>query len=691
MVYKKKSKVSHYRKDVTVDKVKEIELEPCVAFVKKCWDDWDSHWSNKMSTFSDYYDRWIGKPPKRDEEWQSNFHKKLSWQAEKALVSRLHSTLFPSSAPIEYDATETNDELQGILSKSIVAHWFKIGKFSLEFLKGMRSASIYGTGLFEDDWYLRKEESFEKTEDSIDDFRPAVGEDSKFILDDDGNVCMQKVGTRKVLKDKKKTEVVEDRYRVRKANIFAWRIHPKKLTDDDNYPVIKQEFINYDDLVELEDTFKKYGITNGFENMDKIKEDRFKPDDSDIVRHFKDGGGKESDKNKDIEILHYWGMYSDNEDKPRTPQWIMVANRKYKLRLSDNPFWHKKPPLFHIVWTDDEKPSYYGIGVVEIGKDAENRANTVVNIRTDERRKNVKGGGWYNVLDKKIKKADLHKNIPGLYKPCSDVNNAVRPDIPIPSTPDDYKEEETAVSDHREITGATMSLLPVSDERKQHDTFGGMQLLVGQALQRLKPDLVMMEMMGIRMMANRAFLLTRQFFTQAKAIELMASQEELKKHQVKKIYTISPQDIIGKVNFYCTGLSESIDKAQNIDKLLKYAEVTGKIPAMQAITNYENIAKKIALWLGFEDVEDFIQVNPDNPYQPKQQPAPVGIPPMGMPGMPPQGMPGVPMPIPQGVPMGVPQGIPLSPQGVPQVPPGALPQIPPEILQMIMQSRANGQ
>lgn len=686
---KKKSKTSHYRTDTTIDKVKEEDLDPSVKFTVKCWDDWDAHWSSKMSMFEDYYNRWIGKPPQRDEEWQSNFNKKLSWQAEKALVAQFHTALFPTSAPIEHDATETVDELQGIFGKSIVSHWFKIGKFSVEFLKGMRSAAIYGTGLFEDDWFVRKETVFEKEEKDIDDFRPAVDQETgKFVTDIDGNVINQKIGSRKALREKSRQEIVEDRYRVRKANIFSWRIHPKKLSDDDNFPAVKQEFISYDDLLKLEQTFTKYGLTNGFENMDKIKEDNFTAKDGDIDRHFKDGAGKKTKKNKDIEILHYWGLYSDKEDGERKPMWIMVANRKFKLRVSDNPFWHKKPPLFHINWTEDEKASYYGIGLVQIGKDSENRANTVVNIRQDERRKNIKGGGWYNALDKKIKKTHLHSNVPGLYKPCSDVNNAVRPDIPIPSTPDDYKEEEIAVNDHREITGATTSLLPVADDRKQHDTLGGMQLLIGQASARLKPDLIMMEMMGIRQIANRAFLLTRQFYSEPKMIELMASQEELQKHQVKKMYELSPGEIIGKMNFYCTGLSESIDRAQNIDKLIKYAEVTGKIPAMQAITNYQNIGKRIALWLGFEDVEDFVNMNPDNPYAPPApQPQPQGLPGQvpGVPGLPP-GIP--PQGLPPGIPpQGIPQGVPLPQPGIPQSPGG----LSPEVLQLIVQSIVAGQ
>ena len=345
--------------------------------------------------------------------------------------------------------------------------------------------------------------------------------------------------------------------------------------------------------------------------MDKIKKDVFKPDDGDQKRLFKDGDFEDK-KNPNLEILHYWGLYA-NEKGKRVPMWLMVVNRKFKIKKVDNPYWHKKLPLFHIVWTEDEKPSYYGIGIAKIGKSSEERANSVVNIRTDIKKKNVRSGGRYNALDKKLKPKDLMDNTPGRMRPCSDINAAYAYDIPPPLSQDDYKEEETAVNDHREITGATASLQPTGDSKEQHKTLGGMQLLIAQSSERLKPDLVTMEVMGIRKMANRAFLLTRQFLSKPEAIELIASSDQKKRLHIEGIYKLSPKEIIGKMNFYSTGLSESIQKGNNIDKLFKYAEMTSKIPAMQQITNYEGIAKRIAMWLGFENIEDFIKINPDDP------------------------------------------------------------------------------
>jgi len=211
-------------------------------------------------------------------------------------------------------------------------------------------------------------------------------------------------------------------------------------------------------------------------------------------------------------------------------------------------------------------------------------------------------------------------------------------------------------------------------------------LLIGQAAQRLKPDLIMMEMMGIRKMANRAMIMTRQFFSEPKAIELIASQDELKKASLTKIYTMTPEELIGKVNFHSTGLSESLDKSQNIDKLLKYAEVTAKIPAMQAITNYENIGKRIGLWLGFEDIDDFILLNPQDPYQPVQPPAPIPTPGPALPGVP--GVPGFPPGVPPPGPLpGAPAAVPVGVTN--QANPGQ--GLPPELLQLIVQSIISGQ
>lgn len=623
---KRTTKNPHYTVDKPASKVNKEDLEPCVVFVTDAWESWSDHWSSRFDDFEKYYDRWIGKAPKRDEEWQSQFHKKLTWQAVATLVARVHGALFPNSAPIDVTRTETTDDLAAILAKSIVAHWFKIGEVIKVFLAGMRSSAVYGTGLFEDDWYVKTEKKYKKEESRIPDYRPMVDDQGQPMLDGQGRARNQQVGMVPTYKTNAKTQVVEDRYRVRKANIFSWRVHPNKISDDDDYPSIKQEFITYDDLLERQTQLEKYGIT-GFENMDEIKEDTFKIEEKDAQRYSKEGDF-EDDDNPRLELLTYWGMYAeekgdaeyDKNTSKKRPMCVMVVNRKWKLKLADNPRWDKKSPLFHIVWTEDEKPCYYGIGLSQIGADAEDRANNVVNIRTDVKKKSVRGSGWYNANDKKIKKSDLVSNVPGKMRACTDVDKAVKYDlIPGPDVTD-YKEEEIAVNDHREITGATTSLLPTADTSQQHKTLGGLEILVGQGLSRLKPDLQMMEIMGVRAIANRAFIMTRQYFTQPQMIELMAPEDKLRQMNVDKMYKLTPREITEDIHFFCTGLSESMDKAQNVEKLLKFVEISGKIPQMAAIVNYAEIGKQIATWLGLEDADKLIMGygQPGQPAQPPQ-------------------------------------------------------------------------
>jgi hypothetical protein len=453
---------------------------------------------------------------------------------------------------------------------------------------------------------------------------------------------------------------------VRKANIFAWRIHPNKIDDDDDFPAIKQEFVTYDDLLERQAEAEKYGFTK-FDNIEKLEQDKFNIKEEDLKRLQKEGDYIDKD-NPRIELLHYWGLYSDSANVQKKPMWIIVANRKYILRKQDNPYWHKKPPLFHIVWTEDERPSYYGIGLCEIGADAEDRANTNVNIRIDERKKSLRGGGVYNRLDKKIKKSELQQNIPGLWRGASDINN-IKPDLPIPkSTLDDYKEEEVAVNDHREITGASSALLPTENPRNRPDTLGGMQQELGQAVAKLKPDLSMMEIMGIRKIADRALLLTRQFMTKEETIEIIASESQLKQFNIAKIYTMTPEQLMGSVRFFCTGLSESLDKMQNIDKALKFMEILQKTAPGHPFVNF--LIKKIAFWLGFEDAGEFFDNMPMLPAMPP------GLPP----GLPPGAQGGA--IIPGGIPMPVPPGMP---------PPGGNGgRLSPELLAMIAQNIARG-
>ena len=661
-------KVSHYNTDLPSSNKKTEEIDAVAKFVIENWDDWDNHWSGKFQEFDRYYDQWIGKPPKRDEDWQAQFHKRLTWQAEKVLVARYYSALFPVSAPIDAEAVEAQDEMQKLLAKSIVSHWFKVGRIGKEFLSGMRSAGIYGTGLFEDGWLVRKEERVINTVKEIPDYRPVVDMSGNKILDELGNIRAEQIGTKKVNVQENKLDVVEDRYNLKKSNIYSWRIHPNKLDDDDDYPAIKIEYATYDDLLERQQQAEKYGY-GAFENMDKIEKDVFSPSEEDMKRLQKDGEYDDK-KNPRIQLLTYWGLYADKKENDKNaqkkPMCIMVVNRKYVIKKMENPFRHKKPTLFHIVWTEDERPSYYGIGIAQIGKDAEDRANTVVNIRTDVKKKNLRSGGWYNALDKKIKKSSLQTNVPGLFRACSDVNAAIKYDVPPGLSVDDYKEEETAVNDHREITGATTSLLPTADVGQQHKTLGGMELLVNQGQARLKPDLQMMEIMGIRRIADRALLLTTQFMTKTQAIELVASEDQLRQMGLNKIYDMSPREIIGSVNFFCTGLSESLDKLQNIDKLLKFIEIFVKTPQTAQLLNLQEIAKQIAYWMGIENVDKFINSMPMIPQ-----------------------IPGAPMPAQQMI-----GGVPQLPQGMP--PPMPMPSspqqgLPPQILQAIIGQMMAGQ
>jgi len=91
---KQKSKTPHYKVDDYKPENQKEQIDPTVKFVVDSWESWDNFWSAKFSLFEKLYDRWRGKAPKRGEDWQSNFHKRLTWQAEKTLVPRFHSHCF---------------------------------------------------------------------------------------------------------------------------------------------------------------------------------------------------------------------------------------------------------------------------------------------------------------------------------------------------------------------------------------------------------------------------------------------------------------------------------------------------------------------------------------------------------------------------------------------------------------------
>lgn len=651
-----RKKSSHYDTTPTEKPKAEplVSIPPEVKFVVGEWKKYDAYWQSRLSDFDHYYEVWKGKKPERPEEWQAQHNKKLVFQDERNLVSRFHSALFPTEAPIDHSATEDIDEVNAIIAKSMVAHYFKMGNdetVQTEFLKMQRSSGIYGTGYGETEWFQKRAWIFDKGEVEEDDYRSLRGPNG-FLLDKDGNVQTQLLDVKKkVFREKKSYGVVDNRPRLKFTNIFAWRVHPKKMCPEDGYPAIKQEFVSYETLLDMQEEAKALGFEPfEAEGITRLKEMKVQVKESDYSRHLRGGDFKDQD-NPEVELKHYWGLYALQDEKgtpKKVPTWITIANDAILLRKIRNPHWHQSPPLVKIVWTFDPKESWYGIGLPEIGEASEARVNDIINYRFDNLTKIINVGGSYNANDPKIEKRLLSVSSPGLWRPCSEPGKSYQYDRPPDVTTGAYVEEQRATEDHRDTTGSVASLAPTSDPKQEKKTLGQSQISLHGATERLKPDLKMQELQGVKVVANRFHMLLRQFGVKEELIELLASEDELKRFKLEKMMQIDPKRLIGKADFYCTGLSEFLEKEQMIEKLLKFREITQNDPTI----NIQEVNRRIANLMGFPDIEKLVNPLPLQPQTAGQTPP--GAPPL--PGQPFQ--PDLPAGLPSQIPQALEGGIP---------------------------------
>jgi hypothetical protein len=168
-------------------------------------------------------------------------------------------------------------------------------------------------------------------------------------------------------------------------------------------------------------------------------------------------------------------------------------------------------------------------------------------------------------------------------------------------TASSYKEEELARNDFRESVGAISALMPSEDKNDQHRTAMGIQLLQGAAGMRFKPVLTKMEEDYISEIANLFFLNCKQFMVIKEWIEIMGDG-------AKQMVEVTPDQIMRKVKFIPTGVSETINKEIQVAQLLRFKEITIQDPTI----NRAVINKRIADLMGFKDVDELV-INPVNP------------------------------------------------------------------------------
>ena len=501
------------------------------------------------------YDHWKNKPPKRDYSWQNAVHVPVTVEGEQTITPRIFTALFPSDAPVDVHVEGDASEDQGIRIKALIQHYFRVIDVQGKAHPTLTQNTLFGTGYLEGgSWYVRKGWQIE-------------GGDRYY-------------------------STLESRPDAKFVDFFEIFPHPAKLYIGDGLPLIRRNYCDAEALKRLEENDN----LTGFKNLAKALESE----------SIKSEENYQQKKRDEYEILQYWGPWDAaylKDDKvmkaKAVPYWIIVVNRSVCILGIPNPYNHQIEPFCKTILFPDPKPSWFGVGIGEIGLSSQERLNKIVNQRLDNVDLVLNKQGVYNGNDSMINTKRLQVAKPGLWHKVSDIMTSMKwietPDV----TSSSYNEEKIAKDDYREATGAVPQLMP-TDSKDQHRTAMGIQLLQGAAGMRFRPVLRRLETDLIQQLAMFFFSNLKQFMTEEQWVVITGKQG--RKEPIK----ITPEQIQAKVLFIPTGISETMNKEIQVGQLLRYKEITANDPTV----NRQEINRRIAELMGFKDIDKLLTPMP---------------------------------------------------------------------------------
>lgn len=223
-----------------------------------------------------------------------------------------------------------------------------------------------------------------------------------------------------------------------------------------------------------------------------------------------------------VELLEYWGINPDKEDK----EWVYtVANRAVVIRSTENPFEGRRP--FIKMHVDPINHEFFGKGVIEPIEHLQLELNDTRNQRMDNVNL-VLNRMWGMLRGANTDKQDLVSKPGGIIE--MDVPNGVYPIETPDVTQSAYQEEALIKQDAQNAVGVSdiiQGQIRSADDQNNtvlNKTKGGAQIAVEQAGSRFKYFLQNIED-ALRELGLVMFQFNQQFLDEPKMIRVLAPND----------------------------------------------------------------------------------------------------------------------------------------------------------------------
>lgn len=496
-------------------------------------------------------------PPKKPYTWMSNKFIPLVNSKVETAYANIQSLLFSANPPFQVRPRETGDQEQAKLIQKLLQYQFEEAGVPYEFMNFIRSTCIYGTGIGKIIW------------DKKFDNRTILQENYEPIINIMGIPMGKRFTGMSTINEK---YVSFDGPMFINCNIGDIFPEPTSVEIQDGYIIER----HYKSLDYLRDMHKNYPETYGDGVLKLTDEDGTnRKTSSDEVQgglsRLNDTRITRPDGSARIELLTRWGMDVDPEDGVLKQRLVTIANGKYLIRNTNNPYWHGKIPFVkanYIPVTNE----FHGIGIPELSEDLQTTINECVNQRNDNISLSM---NRIMIYKKDYVDVNTLKSEPGIRIGIDGerINDVIQfLDIPN-NTRDTFSHTAELERWLQEVSAVTKLTMGVTGA-DSNDTATGMSILQKASGNRFMAIARQIEQVAFKELIKQFYQLDYQYISKDKLIRIIGDT-------ANEYLTITPEDVRRNYDFVPAGIFSLENKQQQALKLIQFKQVTQGDPTIK--------------------------------------------------------------------------------------------------------------
>jgi hypothetical protein len=543
---------------------------------------WDSEQYLRTSNYFDEWKAWNDQyrsiPDKKPYNWMSNNFVPMTQSKVEAAVSNLIGVLLSMNPPFQIKPKESGDVDQARIMQCLLQYQLEESGFYKVFQEFLRSICIYGTAVGKVVWDTKFQSVTEwtpKTEPILSIFGMQLGQ--RFL------------GNFPEVKEKK----IYGYPRFIPCNLIDIFPDPASIDVQDGW-IIHRTFRSKDYLLKMHEAYpdiytKEVLLIEESDTTEKKEADG--ETYSSIGRDSEPLVKREPNEGK-IELFERWGLAEQKVDGKTelVPSCITVANGKYLIRNTANPFWHQLNPFVKGTYIPAEN-SFYGIGIPEILEGLQNNLNEIFNQRNDNisfalnKPVTIKKGAGINAKKMTLKPG-------GVFTTDEDIDSSIRFMDIADYTGNSFRHLADIERWSQEASGVTNLTMGIADP-SQNDTASGMAMLQRASGERF---------MGIaRNLENTVFKEILKFYYQLDYQFLEEDEEVRIVGEYGQGWTkVSPEVVRRNYDIIPAGVFTSENKGQKSLRLIQFLNIMKGNPLLKET----ELLKKIYSSLDIGDTPD---------------------------------------------------------------------------------------